>query len=560
MRKPDVYVADFETLNSDNSLVEGVTYVWLWDICKLNTLEHTTGTTLDTFIEYLERIAPATVYTHNLKFDGSFLIDYLLKHGYVHTKNRKLENNEFSTLITETKIFYSIKVCLPAPDKKAKKLVEFRDSSKKLKGGVRDIAISYKLPILKGEIDYRLDRPVGYIPTKEEIAYIHNDTEIVARALEYQYQIGMTALTTASDTLNLYKELAGPAFKMLFPSVSIETDNFIRASYRGGVVMVGYNYKEKLIQEPVNVYDVNSMYPAMMADKPLPYGYPEYYKGNYEPDKVRPLYIQHVQVCLDLKEGYYPTILMSNLKWCKLEYITTTNGEMFDLYLTSVDMQLMFEHYNVSDIKYIDGYKFMSSTTLFKAYIIPEYKKKCTTSGSEKETCKLKLNGLYGKFATNPKHMQKVPYLEDGIVKYATGGVEIDKPVYTAVSAFITAYARKYLFDTIQDNFDNFVYCDTDSVHLTCEIKNAEVHPKKLGAFKLEKTFVLSKYLAQKTYYGITEEGEKYIKIAGCPSNVKEAITLDDFYFGRSFTGKLLPKTVNGGVILKETDFTLKPR
>lgn len=562
MRDKAVYVADFETHNSNENIENSVTGVWLWDICSIDDLNHITGLNLNDFMYTLELLAPCVMYTHNLKFDGSFIIDYLFKNGYNHSENKILESREFSTLITDTGVFYSIKVCLNTGNKKVKKIVEFRDSSKKISGTVEHIAKSYALPILKGTIDYKLNRDENYTPSENEIAYVKNDTEIIARVLQLQYDKGLINLTTSSDTFKLFKTFCGKYFKMLFPVVSVELDDFLRDSYRGGVCQVNEKFKGKWLTSDC-VYDVNSMYPAQMCDKLLPYGQPQYYKGKYIKDKKHPLFIQKILVCCSVKPNFRPTVLLNNSKWHNSNYLIDTGLEMIELTLTNVDLDLLFKHYDIYDIKYIEGYKFLGSLKLFKAFIEPIYERKCNSKGAEKELYKLLLNALYGKFASNPKHTQKIPYMLDGVVKFKLGETEYAEPIYTAVSSFITAYSRQLLFNTIQDNIDSFIYCDTDSVHLCEPIKGAKIDSKALGAWKYETEFnmvVKACYLAQKTYMQVFEDGSREIKLAGCPSNVKAFIKESNFKFNSSFKGKLLPKRVNGGVILKETEFTIKPR
>lgn len=557
-----VYVADFETRNSQKDVETNSTSVWLWDICDIDNYNHTTGYTMQTFAECMLKIAPCIIYTHNLKFDGSFVIDYLMKNGFTYTDSRALNENEFGCLISAEGQFYNIRVCLQARNKKKKKIVEFRDSSKKIAGSVRQIAISYGLPILKGEIDYTAERPENYAANDIEIAYIHNDTEIVARVLNTQYSKGMQKLTSSGDAMFLYQQIVGKHFRDVYPVLPLDVDDFIRKSYRGGVCQVNEKFKCKDLTTPVYCYDVNSMYPAQMATRPLPYGTPQYYTGKYVQDDFRPLYIQRLLVCCKLKKNYRPTILMKATIFAMGEYLTDTHGEMIELTLTSVDLELMFKHYDVYDIKYLDGYKFRASENLFKAYVIPLYKRKSETSGSEKQTIKILLNSLYGKFAMNPRHRDKRPVYDDNenIVKYELNEMQITEPYYTAVASFITAWARKTLFDVIQANIEYFVYCDTDSVHITRErLDNAICDDSLLGAFKLEKVYIKSKYLAQKTYYGIKASGND-LKIAGCPQDVKNTITFKDFKFGLIRDGKLRPKRVNGGTVLVNTPFTIHER
>ena len=563
MKKPaPVYVADFESRNSQKDVDARSTSIWLWDVCDIDEYNHTTGDTMQTFIDHVARLAPCTIYTHNLKFDGSFIIDYLLKHGFTYTEEKALNCFEFSTLINADGQFYNIRFCFDTKSKKKKRVVEFRDSSKKISGSVRQIAISYGLPILKGEIDYTAERPDGYVATPEEVAYIHNDTEIVARVLHTQYEKQMTKLTSSGDAMFLYQSIAGKYFRIVYPELPLEVDDYIRESYRGGVCQVNEKFKEKQIDVPVYCYDVNSMYPAMMSKRPLPYGTPIFYSGRYKQNDGYPLYIQRIRVCCAVKPNHRPTILMKASIFSMNTYLSDTAGEMIEMTLTSVDLNLLFKHYDVYDIQYIDGYMFRASDSLFNAYVKPLYKRKCETKGAEKQTIKILLNSLYGKFAMNPRHRAKRPYLDEETdsVKYEPCELQIDKPYYTAVASFITAWARELLFTTIQNNIEYFVYCDTDSVHTTRkELVGAEIDDNELGAFKLEKVYIKSKYLAQKTYYGIKETGND-LKIAGCPQDVKDTISFDEFDFGLVRDGKLRPQKVDGGTLLVNTPFTIHKR
>lgn len=493
-----IYTADFETNVSEQNIEQKQTDVWLYDICNIDTLEHITGNTIDEFFETCSSLGNSIIYFHNLKFDGMFILNYLLTHGYTHVKRKPKKSYEFTTIISDMGIFYSITAKLNSKAHREQNIIEFRDSTKKINGSVEEIAQAFDLPIKKGTIDYTIYRQNPYIPTPEEISYIHNDTEIIARVLAMEYAENMTELTTASDTYKDYKRSIGSSYNILFPVLPIEIDDFTRKSYRGGVCQVANKY-QGLDLHNVIVYDVNSMYPNHMCKSLLPYGRPQYYTGKYTKNEKYPLYIQHIEVCCDCKEGYAPTILMKEHILASKDYLITTNGYMQELWLTSIDMELMFKHYAIYDIKYIDGYMYMGSCNLFKKYLLPIYDKKCTTKGAEKQLNKLKLNALYGKFATNPRHYAKIPYLEDGIVKFYLSQEELSKPIYTAVSSFITAHARKQLFNAIQCHYDDFVYCDTDSVHLLCKMhEEFDVDDKRLGAWKLEKTFKDAKYLAQK--------------------------------------------------------------
>lgn len=70
-------------------------------------------------------------------------------------------------------------------------------------------------------------------------------------------------------------------------------------------------------------------------------------------------------------------------------------------------------------------------------------------------------------------------------------------------------------------------------------------------------TFKKAKFIRQKCYLEEIE-GEINITCAGMPKQCYEYVTWDEFKTGFSCGGKLTFKHVKGGVILVETDFTIK--
>ena len=51
---------------------------------------------------------------------------------------------------------------------------------------------------------------------------------------------------------------------------------------------------------------------------------------------------------------------------------------------------------------------------------------------------------------------------------------------------------------------------------------------------------------------------KRKITVAGMPSGCYEYVTFDNFKIGASYKGKKQPKIVEGGVILRHVDFTIK--
>lgn len=552
----NVYVVDFETLNSQEAIEQKYSYVWLWDICRVTNLKHTTGTTIDELFEILDnKNETMVIYSHNLKFDGSFILNHLLKYCK-YTSEKAKYPLQLSCIIDDKKNYYEITYI----NKKSRK-ISFRDSAKKIPSTVEQIAKAWHLPILKGSIDYKLHRPIGWIPTDEEIAYIHNDTEIIALVLQLLYSEGMTKLTASSDSFNAYKKWFGKNnFNIVFPKFDIETDAFCRKAYQGGCCYATPKYLGKELHN-VYCYDVNSMYPWAMAYCLLPYGKPIKKKGKPVYDVLYPIYITHIKVGMKVKDNMFPTIMKKGLYFSmKNEYITDTENMLVELYITNVDYERMLKHYDIYYIEYFECYYFKASTKLLRDYILELYEIKNNSEGAQKNLAKIKLNSLYGKFAMNPKRSIVEPKLVKGELKLEIVDEVIGDPIYTPMAVFITSYCRNKLFEAIQSNYDLFVYCDTDSIHTIGKAVDIEIDDKKLGAWKEEKHYTLFKCIAQKTYYGETDTNKTILKACGAPQSVKDTITYDEFEIGRQFGGKLRPVQVKGGVILVDTTFTFKER
>ena len=104
---------------------------------------------------------------HNLKFDGEFLLHELFRQGFTHNEdNRKLRENEFSTLISDTRLFYEIRICYGWREKN-NRTVTIQDSLKVLPFSVDKVAKAFNLPIDKLTIDYEAVRAKDYTATDE---------------------------------------------------------------------------------------------------------------------------------------------------------------------------------------------------------------------------------------------------------------------------------------------------------------------------------------------------------------------------------------------------------
>lgn len=541
----------------------------------------TFGEDIDSFINYCSLInESSSFYFHNLKFDGEFIIHYLLTHGFVHVNEKKLGVNQFSTIISDLNVFYCIKVKF-----KEEVIISFFDSLKLLNFSVEEVAKAFNLSIKKLEIDYKAKREKGHKITDEEKEYLKHDVMIMSLALEKMFEMKITRMTIASNAMNFFKDtISKKRFEEWFKPPLYDKD--LRQAYKGGFTYLNEIYRGKEVKEGI-VLDVNSLYPSVMYYSPMPYGEGIYFDGKYVPDKLYNLYIQNITCQFRIKKDMIPTIqIKNNLSFVPTEYLSSSNGESINLTLTNVDLKLFLEHYDIYDVSYNWGWKYKSSTKIFKSYIDywNELKVKATKEGNKplRTIAKLMLNSLYGKFAASPEGRSKIPYLDNNIVRYKLSELEERTAYYLPISIFITSWARDKTIRSAQAVYHRFIYADTDSLHLegTDIPENLLISDTELGKWKIESTFKRGKYLRQKCYIedAVTpvEEIEKFKKenpeclhlvskdsiinivCAGMPKGCYKNVTWENFDYGSVFDGKLGVKHTDGGIVLVDTTFTIK--
>ena len=305
--------------------------------------------------------------------------------------------------------------------------------------------------------------------------------------------------------------------------------------------------------------DVNSLYPHIMYTSQLPYGEPEFVPGKVDPSNDRPLTIFSITFVAKLKPNHIPCIqVKGSNRFVETEYLSEIK-EPTTLTITNIDFELYNKHYDLEVLEYHGGWRFRAARGMFKTYIDKWSKIKAESTGGKREIAKLFLVSLYGKFASNPLVKSKIPYFENDEVKFALGVEEERAPVYTPVGVFITSHARHLTISAAQRSYLVFAYCDTDSLHLFTDTAPAwlDIDPNKMGAWKLEYSFDEAYYIRAKAY--LERHGDTFTnRVAGLPERISETLTFDDLKPGTVLEGKLTPKVVPGGVVLKNVSYALK--
>ena len=208
-----IFSADFETTVYDG---QTSTEVWAAATVELGTEDvqifHSIG---DLFTYYESMNEHVRVYFHNLKFDGSFWIDYLLKNGYCldgapiganayeySVKDTDMEDGTFKPIITEMGQWFMITIKMANGF-----ILELRDSLKLLPFSVDKIGNDFQLKHKKLNMEYKGRRYAGCDITPEEQKYIANDVLVVKEALEYMFSEGHDKLTIGSCCMAEFKNI-----------------------------------------------------------------------------------------------------------------------------------------------------------------------------------------------------------------------------------------------------------------------------------------------------------------------------------------------------------------
>jgi hypothetical protein len=553
-----VMVGDFETVVLENNQDQKDTEVWASAIVDMKSEDVKIFNSIDETFEYLKKLNENIIlYYHNLKFDGSFWIDYLLRklhfeqaYSYNEESEREwnkpshMKNKSFKYSISEMGDWYTLTI------KYNNKYIELRDSLKLLPFSVKKIGKDFKTKHQKLEMEYKGERYAGCFITDEEKEYIANDVLVIKEALEIMYADNYTGLTIGSCCLKEFKDRfkEGPFkkydlyFSNLFDCLIDEetygdrnSDAYIRRSYRGGWC---YLVPEKADKMKYNgtTCDVNSLYPSVMHSMSgcrYPVNWPHFFIKKI-PELCKSPYIYYFvrfRCRFNIKPGYLPFVqIKGNLLYDGNENLTTSDvfnrntgkycrkiknlaGEIVDakvtLTMTCTDFKLFQEHYDVEDLEILDGCWFNTEIGLFDDYINHYAKIKQTSTGARRAEAKLFLNNLYGKMAADKKSHFKTAYIDDNdTVNYDINYAEEKKPGYIAIGSAITSYAREFTIRAAQKNYHGpdkpgFIYADTDSIHCDLpleELVGIRLHDTEFCSWKPESGWDKALFVRQKTY------------------------------------------------------------
>jgi hypothetical protein len=501
-----IYTLDAET---DPFLQGRIPAPFAWCICRLSATPSKGKYAYDVswgenctpeIVSSLYELPAGIVYMHNGgKFDINFLWDYVDKEREASISNGRVLSCYIKCRDGYHEIRDSYKI-FPAP------LASY--SKTEISYAKFEAGFCYDIKTRKKVVIRELyrDEIVAYL--KDDCAFLHDICS------GFITKFGKPYLTIGSCATAELKKLYD-----LGPKFTRELDADLRPFYFGGRVQC---FEKGIITGDVRAYDVNSMYPYVMANYWHPIGHPQPYNNREITEETFFLTV----------EGVNKGAFISSTKQGKtFEIESGIFNVTIHEYETALDLHL-FETRNI--LRTVD----FAQRSKFDLFVNPFYAqrqlatdamKSCEKHSAEwkvysleKDFNKNLLNNSYGKQAINPanyyrykltngdtdircdwcegKYCEEVD--EDGCRQYVCGGwhrdvykVEQDlmfwkKPSErvtlnnVAIGASITGAARSYLMRGISAA-DRPIYCDTDSIVCVGEL-NMPVHSSNLGAWKLE--------------------------------------------------------------------------
>lgn len=618
-KKKDItyWACDFETTvwgaelekergkKQDRTEVWAAAYTRLYDNTEAVEIKPSIREFIDTF---LSMEGNNVLYFHNLSFDGSFIVDFLLREGYTffYGNQKDMASGEFTTSISDMGQWYWIKI------KRWHTLLEIRNSLKLMPSSLKRIGQSFKTKHQKLEMEYEGDRHAYCNITEEEREYIRNDVLVLKEALEMIFDEGHNKLTIGSCCLSEFKSTYDKnEYKRLFPDLRESAMDesytgvwneyeYVHKSYHGGWCYVNPVYAHRVIQLG-KVYDVNSLYPSMMhsiSGNIYPFGFGTYGTGDVTDDikhSHNKYYFIRVRCRFQLKPHCFPWLHIRNKAYYKanenlytsdvryngayFRFVRTPDGSIEDtvqeLTFTRTDWELFQETYYTYDLEILDYVWYWARSGMFDEYIDKYKMLKMESKGFNRELAKLFLNNLYGKFAMSDNSSYKEPYIdtETDTVHFILHEEHDKKVGYIPVGSAITSYALNFTVRHAMANYDRFCYADTDSVHLQ-GTEPAEMiieHPTEFCCWKCEGTFDYAYYERQKMYaeHIIEKDGrpcepDLQIKCAGMSANAKQAFLSGDYDISDLTVGltledcNLKAERVPGGIILRNKEFKIR--
>ncbi len=355
----------------------------------------------------------------------------------------------------------------------------------------------------------KLDMPADDAPMGAWDAYCRRDVEVVLEAMRAlmgrvrSWRLGHLAPTIAGQAFVAWRH------RHMEAPVLIDADpdalGLARAAYHGGRTEA---FRLGPVRGPVEVYDVTSQYPSVMAAEPMP----TVLLGTY-----RSLRVDELAEALSDLGGVADVVIETTAA----DYPVEHEGRLifpvgrYRARLAAPELRHALAQGRVVEVHHAALYR---QATIFASYVAEwwQRRREAQERGDPNDAmvCKLMLNALYGKFGQKGRVYEAVDQvdpaiarswievdLDTGIVHQyrALGGLwqelvgEVESSEsHPAIAATVTAAARMALLALLEDAGRDFVaYVDTDSMFVLPGApgpSSAVLSRSGLGSLKHERT------------------------------------------------------------------------
>lgn len=369
--------------------------------------------------------------------------------------------------------------------------IQFRDSSALLPFSLENITKTFKVKHTKSHFDFT--KIAGYtrktIPAdilRELLTYLEIDCVGLYEVLKaYEdnplvSQVGLK-ITRSAQALQVFRTY----LKKPLPALSQSQDEFVRRAYAGGRTEIFRPfYRSNTV--PLNVYDVNSLYPSVLRDFDMPTGFK---KVSRQVDLEQ---IGFGEFTVEVPEDNYLPVLWTR-ETGKFIFPVGTFSGVWPL----CEVKKAIEVNGAKIIKSGKIMYFNNGGSYFRDYVESLYDLRVRSSDPvTKVVIKDLLNHIYGRMGLNTEREELV--FDDGsegliptreitvqgkTYRLAKKPISLNSFSNVAIAGWTTALARIRLYDTILKPCERTIhYTDTDSGYTTSTLPSSSL----LGALKWE--------------------------------------------------------------------------
>jgi hypothetical protein len=335
----------------------------------------------------------------------------------------------------------------------------------------------------------------------DDVEYCRRDTEIVWRFVEAMtekyHEIGAVVKNTLPSSAFKLFESQFCEIPLTRPTDGI-CEKLMESAYGGRVEI----FKTGLQEGPIDCYDVNSLYPSVMAAETYPLPTSGRMVDSYKPERE-----SIAKLTVEIPNDYIPPLPFRHDG--KLIFPT---GEITGTWSAPEIRAALAGGTKIKRTHWV--YEYRETCQPFVKWVNFIYNKRLNaTDELTNYSMKIFLNSVFGKFT------------EAGALQIYKKKKRTDlenRPKYAniALGVYTTAFGRVKLMTEMRKHEKEICYCDTDSMFLkqTPKIPTSN----KIGEWKHEGTFSKADFVLPKFYLAVKQDGTKIHKSKGIPKSAAE--------------------------------------